>query len=79
MKKIKIFIGILVTLLLTACGQPLPIDKADFIADWKNDNSRVNLIITLEGRVEDSNKQPGKSTSVSASIQEFDGHNFSVG
>ena len=56
MKKIKIFIGILVTLLLTACGQPLPIDKADFIADWKNDDSRVNLIITLEGRVEDSNK-----------------------
>ena len=79
MKKIKILIGVCLAFLLTACSKPLPADKANFVGEWKNDNSHVNLSITPEGRVEYSNKQLGKSTSISAPIQEFEGYNFSVG
>ena len=79
MKKIKILIGVFLAFLLTACSKPLPADKAHFVGEWKNDNSHVNLIITPEGRVEYSNKQLGKSTSISASIQEFKDDHFNVG
>ena len=79
MNKNKILSVISLTLFIIACSKPLPIDKANFIGDWKNDDRQVSLIITPEGHVEYSNRQPGKSTSISAPIQEFEGYNFSVG
>ena len=39
----------------------------------------VNLIITPDGRVEYSNKQPNSSRSISAPINEFNGDSFSAG
>ena len=39
----------------------------------------MNITITPEGRVEYSNEQPGKSSSVSAPIKSFDGDNFDAG
>ena len=79
MNKNKILSVISLTLFIIACSKPLPIDKANFIGDWKNDDRQVSLIITPEGHVEYSNRQPGKSTSISASIQDFKDDHFNVG
>ncbi|MFH4156799.1 hypothetical protein [Acinetobacter bereziniae] len=77
---LKKFIGLgLLSILLTACGKPLPVDKQNYSGTWQSEDGRVNLMITPEGRVEYSNKQPNSSSSVSAPISKFEGNNFSAG
>ncbi|AXQ23191.1 hypothetical protein BEN71_14400 [Acinetobacter wuhouensis] len=77
---LKKLIGLsLLSILLVACGKPLPTDKHSYSGTWQSEDGRVNLIITPEGRVEYSNKQPNSSSSVSAPITEFKGNNFSAG
>ncbi|KAF1025748.1 hypothetical protein [Acinetobacter sp.] len=77
---LKKFIGLgLLSILLTACGKPLPVDKQNYSGTWQSEDGRVNLMITSEGRVEYSNKQPNSSSSVSAPISKFEGNNFSAG
>ena len=77
---LKKFIGLtLISLLLVACGKPLPTDKQNYSGTWQSEDGSVNLTITPEGRVEYSNKQPNSSSSVSAPITEFNGANFSAG
>lgn len=79
-KMLKKFIGLtLLSILLIACGKPLPTDKQNYLGTWQSDDGRVNLSINAEGRVEYENKQANSSSSVSAPITEFKGNNFSAG
>lgn len=72
-----LFIG--TTVLLVACSKPIASDKQNYIGKWQSADGRVNIEITADGRLEYSNKQPGKSTSVSAPISEFKDEGFSAG
>ncbi|RKG40108.1 hypothetical protein [Acinetobacter rongchengensis] len=76
-KKI-ITIGLL-SILLIACSEPLPVDKKDYVGTWQSTDGRIRLIINNDGRMEYKNKQPNSSTSVSAPITEFNGPSFSAG
>ncbi|RAV24096.1 hypothetical protein DQE84_17435, partial [Staphylococcus warneri] len=71
---LKKFIGLgLLSILLTACGKQLTVDKQNYSGTGQSEDGRVNLMITPEGRVEYSNKQPNSSSSVSAPISKFEG------
>lgn len=76
--KTLVFCG-LIGLTLIGCGKPLPNEKMDYAGTWASADSRVNIVITPEGRVEYSNQQPGKTSSVSAPLTEFEGENFKAG
>lgn len=69
----------LLAISLVGCAKPLPAEKVAYAGTWTSADSRVNITITPEGRVEYSNKQPGKSSSVSAPIKSFNGDNFDAG
>ncbi len=64
---------------LLGCSQPLPVDKSEYAGTWISADSRVNMSITPEGRIEYNNEQSGKSTSVSAPIKSFHENGFDAG
>ena len=72
-------LGAVLAIALVGCAKPLPAEKIAYAGTWTSADSRVNITITPEGRVEYSNEQPGKSSSVSAPIKSFDGDNFDAG
>lgn len=74
-----IFLCLLISTLLIACSKPLDSNKINYAGSWMSADSRVSLTITPEGRIEYSNQQPGKSSSLSAPIQSFNGDNFEAG
>ena len=67
----------LLAALLTACGQPVPPDKAAYVGQWKSE--RMTLRISAEGRVDYRRVEGASSTKISAPIQRFDGPHFDVG
>lgn len=67
----------LLVLLLTACGIPIPPDKADYVGEWKSVG--MSLVITSDGAVDYKRTSGGFSKSVSGPIKAFDGDNFIVG
>ena len=69
--------ALLLAMLLAACGQPVPADKAEYVGDWRGKEMR--LLITRDGRVEYSRKNGDHTTSVKAPLQGFDGDNFTAG
>ena len=78
MNRTAVTILALCTLLLVACGQPLPQDKREYAGDWRADQMR--LMITPEGRCEYERRKPGGALAqISAPIQRFEGDNFVVG
>ena len=78
MLKKLIGLGVISTLLV-ACSKPLPTDTQNYSGTWQSEDGSVHLMITPEGRVEYSNKQPNSSSSISAPISKFEGNNFSAG
>ena len=79
MKLRNLALGAVLAIALVACAKPLPAEKIAYAGTWTSADSRVNITITPEGRVEYSNEQPGKSSSVSAPFKSFDGDNFDAG
>jgi hypothetical protein len=74
---VRALAGFLLALLLAACGQPVPAEKADYVGDWRAKDMR--LLITRDGRVEYSRKNGDNTTRVNAPLQGFDGDNFVAG
>lgn len=67
----------LAAVLLTACTQPLPADRAEYAGDWRGNG--VSLLISTEGKVV-YHRQQGRSTvTIDAPLQRFDGDDFEVG
>lgn len=79
MKLRNLAIAGLLSLSLIGCAKPLPAEKIAYAGTWTSADSRVTITISPEGRVEYSNEQPGKSSSVSAPIKSFDGDSFDAG
>lgn len=75
----SLFACLILSLALVACSKPLPTDKSNYAGTWVSADSRVSIIITPEGRIEYSNQQPGKSTSVSSPIKSFNEQGFEAG
>lgn len=70
-------VAALMATLLTACGQPVPPDKAAYVGQWKSE--RMTLRISADGRVDYRRVEGASSTKISAPIQRFDGPHFDVG
>ncbi|MFT3858952.1 MAG: hypothetical protein QM742_16120 [Aquabacterium sp.] len=64
-------------LVLSACGKPLPADKAAYAGTWTS--PQMSLLITPDGSVKYARLEAGATKSISGPLQGFDGHNFSVG
>ena len=79
LKKLISVLFLCTTVLLVACSKPIAADKQNYIGQWQSADGRINMEITAEGRLEYSNQQPGKSSSISAPISEFKGDSFSAG
>lgn len=64
-------------LLLVACGQPLPAEKAAYAGDWRAANMR--LVIGTNGHISYERREGASSKKIDAPIQRFEGDNFVVG
>jgi hypothetical protein len=65
------------TIVLSACGQPLPADKAGYAGSWRS--SQMSLLITADGSVKYERLEEGNTKSISGPLKGFEGQNFSVG
>ncbi|GAB1052801.1 MAG: hypothetical protein Sw1PiTSA_17860 [Shewanella algae] len=63
--------------LLGGCGQPLPLDKAEYAGEWQS--ADMYLLIQHDGSVEYQRYDGNSRTSISGGIQKFDGNDFEVG
>lgn len=72
-------IGLLLaaTLILSACGKPVPPEKSAYVGDWRAEN--MALSITQDGDVSYKRVKGSTSTSVNGPLQRFEGDNFVVG
>lgn len=77
MMKIRPPVVVLLALFLSACGIPVPPDKADYVGEWRAVG--MELVITADGSVEYERSSGGISKSVNGPIKEFRGDDFVVG
>jgi hypothetical protein len=77
MKAIHLAAAMLLALLLAACGNPVPADKAAYVGEWHAKD--VDLVITQAGRIEYERRRGTAKTSITAGIKGFEGNNFVVG
>lgn len=68
---------VLLALLLSGCGKPVPADKASYVGEWQA--PEMYLLITQDGSVEYNRRRGGSTTSISAGLRGFEGDNFVVG
>lgn len=64
-------------LVLSACGKPVPAEKAAYVGEWRSQN--MALAISQDGRVAYKRVSGSASTSVDGPLQRFEGDNFVVG
>jgi len=69
--------AIVAALALSACGEPVPQEKAAYVGEWRGEN--MALAISQDGRVAYKRVKGSASTSVDAPIQRFEGDSFVVG
>lgn len=72
-------IGLLLatTLLLSACGKPVPPEKSAYVGEWRSET--MELRITQDGEVAYKRVKGSTSTSVNGPLQRFEGDSFVVG
>ena len=64
-------------LILSACGQPVPDDKAAYVGDWRG--QMMSLLITQDGTIHYKRVKGSVTTSVDGPLRRFEGDNFVVG
>lgn len=69
--------ALLSVLLLAACGQPVPPERASYVGAWEG--SGVFLVIDADGSVRYRRIQDGSKTSIEAPLVGFVGDDFEVG
>ena len=75
--KIKYYVALLLALLLSACSEPLPVEKMNYAGEWQS--NQMGLLILPDGTVAYKRLQNGGMTSVNGPLKEFDGNDFLVG
>jgi len=76
-KHIRLVVLIAALLILSACGQPVPEDKAAYVGEWRAQT--MSLLLTQDGRVLYKRIKGGLTTSIDAPLRSFEGDNFVVG
>ncbi len=64
-------------LLLSACGNPVPPERADYVGEWQH--PAMYLLITQDGSVRYKRIRGGATTSIDGPLRGFDGPDFEVG
>jgi hypothetical protein len=64
-------------LLLSACGKPVPSEKAIYVGEWRHPT--MYLLITQDGSVKYKRLKGGVTTSIQAPLKGFSGDDFEVG
>lgn len=64
-------------LLLAACGQPVPPEKAAYVGLWQA--PQMALLITADGSVRYQRQEGSTTTKVNGPLQGFEADNFKVG
>ena len=75
--KINSYSAILVAFLLSACSEPLPVEKMNYAGEWRS--NQMGLLILADGTVAYKRLQNGGTTSVNGPLKEFEGKDFVVG
>lgn len=71
MKKITLGLTLFLNILLTACSEPIPADKKNYIGQWMSVDSQVTLLIEAKGQLQFSNKKPRQQLSISGAVKSF--------
>jgi hypothetical protein len=77
MRSLKLICLSTLLLILVACAQPVPPEKAAYVGFWKN--RTMSLLITQDGSVVYKRIKGGVTTSINAPLQNFHGNDFDVG
>ena len=77
MNKRALLVIVPALLLLTACGQPVPQEKAAYVGDWRAQT--MALLLTHDGAVAYRRLEDGVTTRINGSLRRFEGDNFVVG
>jgi hypothetical protein len=77
MRSLKLICLSAVLLILAACAQPVPPEKAAYVGLWKAQT--MSLLITQDGSVVYKRIKGGVTTSINAPLQSFHGNDFDVG
>lgn len=70
-------IPLLLALALSACGKPVPAEKAAYVGEWQA--PAMYLLITQDGSVRYKRLKGGATTSVEGPLKGFVGDNLEVG
>jgi hypothetical protein len=65
------------SLILSACGQAVPQDKAAYVGEWHAET--MNLMLTQDGTVTYKRVKGNVTTSINGPLRRFEGDNFVVG
>jgi hypothetical protein len=76
-KQIRSVVLVAALLILSACGQPVPEDKAAYVGEWRAPTMSLRLM--QDGRVLYKRTQGVATTAIDAPLQRFEGNNFVVG
>ncbi|WP_444994519.1 hypothetical protein [Aliikangiella sp. IMCC44359] len=70
-------VPIALILLLSACAEPLPQERLNYVGNWQS--PEMSLLILADGTVAYKRLKSGGSVSVNGPLKEFAGNDFNVG
>jgi len=76
-KQTSLVVLIAALLILSACGQPVPEDKAAYVGAWRAQT--MSLLLRQDGTVLYKRIKGGVTTSIDGPLRRFEGDNFVVG
>ncbi len=76
-RQIRFVIAVAALLTLSACGQPVPNDKAAYVGQWKSQT--MSLQLTQDGSIRYKRVRGNTTTSINGPLRRFEGDNFVVG
>ena len=76
-KQISLAILVAAALILSACGQPVPDDKAAYVGEWRGQT--MTLLLMKDGTVHYARVKGSVTTSIDGPLRRFEGDNFVVG
>ena len=76
-KQTRLAILVPALLILSACGQPVPEEKAAYVGEWRAQT--MSLLLTQDGTVVYKRIKSGVTTSINGPLRRFEGDNFVVG
>lgn len=76
-RQIRFVIAVAALLTLSACGQPVPNDKAAYVGQWKSQT--MSLQLTQDGSIRYKRVRGNTTTSINGPLRRFEGDNLVVG